>query len=60
MTGRELKALRKRLGLTQSQLADRMGCSRQHVYHIEHHPNPPLKTVLAVQQIAAVMAVENA
>jgi len=45
--GAELKALREARGVTQAQLAKRLGNEQTHVSRIEHGENPTLATILA-------------
>ncbi|MHA2326796.1 MAG: helix-turn-helix domain-containing protein, partial [Promethearchaeota archaeon] len=40
-----VKELRTRLNLSQKQLADRIGCIRQHISHIENNKRFPSKTL---------------
>jgi transcriptional regulator with XRE-family HTH domain len=52
MTGQEFRELRKRIGLSQERLAERLARSRVYVYHLECNPEPDRMAVLALKQIA--------
>jgi len=54
LTGREFRAIRLRLGLTQGALAKRRGIERTTIYRWEHGKFPITKmAALAVQQLDA-------
>jgi len=44
-TTKSLAELRRKLDLTQVQLADRMAASQRAISHIEHEPNPRVGTL---------------
>lgn len=50
MTSEEIKQLRKRLNMTQEELANKLGVSRQTVYHWEKNQKRPSR--LAKKQLA--------
>jgi len=56
--GQKLAALRKERGITQAQLAERMGVARQVVDYYERRAENP--SVDTIQKVAAVFAVEPA
>lgn len=60
MTNIEFKDARKNLGLTQVELADTLGMTRQHIGFLESGRSPVQKqTALALDQLALLMAREE-
>ena len=60
MTNFEFKQARKNLGLTQVQLAETLGITRQHISALESGRSPVQKqTVLALDQLSHSMAREE-
>jgi len=53
MTGPEFRAIREALGLTQSQLGDRLNLNRKTVYYIESAPVVEPLPALAIRQLQA-------
>lgn len=53
MTGTEFRANRKSMRLTQAQLAEKMGCTRQLIIQIESGLEAPAVYALAMLAIAA-------
>ena len=40
--GQKIKTFRNKMGFTQSELADIIGCSKQRIYYLEHGRREPL------------------
>jgi len=60
MTNIEFKDARKNLGLTQVELADTLGMTRQHIGFLESGRSPVQKqTALALDQLALLMPREQ-
>lgn len=61
MTGAELQALRKAMGLTQTELGARMGLSLRAIQDIEAKPTEQARKLheLAIERIALTIAVER-
>lgn len=50
MNAQEIKQLRKRLGMNQTQFADRIGTNRRQIYSWEHDRNKPRRMAIMVMQ----------
>lgn len=53
MTGREFRAIRNELGLTQAQLAEKLGFTRFHIGNLEDSVSIRPVYALAIQKLAA-------
>lgn len=40
--GQKIKTFRRKMGFTQSELADIIGCGKQRIYYLEHGRREPL------------------
>ena len=48
MIGKQLQSLRKKNGITQQELADRIGCSKNHISKVERGAHLNIKTLKAI------------
>jgi DNA-binding XRE family transcriptional regulator len=55
MTGQELRALRKRLGMRQGDLGALLRCTRQQIGILENRDEVPHLYALAIQRVADVV-----
>lgn len=52
MTGREFRDLRKRLGLRQHDLGQRLDCTRQQISYLENRDTVPVLYEMALKHLA--------